>query len=94
MSYHRYLEASINEICFKASKMAFVSGPRQCGKTTMAKSLLQQRGAGHYYNWDELKFRKQWTTDPQLILPPPNGSTKPLIILDELHKAKSWKRTL
>lgn len=94
MKYHRYLEALINEICFSADKMAFVSGPRQCGKTTMAKILLKQRGIGEYYNWDETKFRRQWTKDPYLILPNLAGKIKPLIILDELHKAKLWKRSL
>ena len=97
MKYHRYLEVIMDEICFSAEKMAFVSGPRQCGKTTMAKLLLKQRGMGSYYNWDETKFRRQWTKDPQLILPAlPNLSeeTKPLVILDELHKAKFWKRSL
>ncbi|MBS0349988.1 MAG: ATP-binding protein [Proteobacteria bacterium] len=76
--------------------MAFVSGPRQAGKTTMAKQLLKQRGAGHYYNWDELKFRRIWTKDPSQIIPISNSSSsvKPLIILDEIHKAKLWKRSL
>ncbi|EKD72474.1 MAG: hypothetical protein ACD_45C00666G0002 [uncultured bacterium] len=94
MKHHRYLEVLINEICFSAGKMAFVSGPRQCGKTTMAKILLKQRGVGEYYNWDETKFRRQWTKDPHVILPSFSGKTKPLVILDELHKAKFWKRSL
>ena len=94
MKYHRYLEPFINKICFKADKMAFVSGPRQCGKTTMAKLLLKQRGAGAYYNWDEVSFRRQWIKDPRLILPASSGKVKPLIVLDELHKAKLWKRSL
>ncbi|OGT40607.1 MAG: hypothetical protein A3E81_03760 [Gammaproteobacteria bacterium RIFCSPHIGHO2_12_FULL_36_30] len=74
--------------------MAFVSGPRQCGKTTMAKSLLKQRGVGAYYSWDEVKFRRQWTKDPSGILPKMEHDEKPLIVLDELHKAKLWKRNL
>lgn len=94
MTHHRYLESIINEVGFTANKMAFVSGPRQCGKTTMAKLLLKQRGEGVYYNWDETKFRRQWTKDPHLILPPNLKKKKPLIILDELHKAKLWKRSL
>ncbi len=94
MKYQRYLENNITEICFKADKMAFVSGPRQCGKTTMAKLLLKQRGSGVYYNWDETKFRRQWTQDPHLVLPEVPNSTKPILILDELHKAKFWKRNL
>jgi predicted AAA+ superfamily ATPase len=94
MTYHRYLEPIIKELCFSTGKMAFVSGPRQCGKTTMAKLLLKERGFGEYYNWDEVKFRRQWLKDPHLILPIISGKTKPIIILDELHKAKLWKRNL
>ena len=94
MKYERYLQPVINKICFNANKMAFVSGPRQCGKTTMAKLLLQQRKVGVYYNWDETKFRRLWIKDPQLILPSRSSGIKPLIILDELHKAKLWKRSL
>ncbi|MCC2667030.1 MAG: ATPase, family [Gammaproteobacteria bacterium] len=94
MKHHRYLEVIMDEICFNAEKMAFVSGPRQCGKTTMAKLLLKKRGIGSYYNWDETKFRRQWTKDPQLVLPAISRKKKPLVILDELHKAKFWKRSL
>ena len=94
MKYHRYLEPHISDICFSAGKMAFVSGPRQCGKTTMAKLLLHQRGSGVYCNWDETTFRRLWTKNPQLVLPPPDKKIKPIVILDELHKAKLWKRSL
>jgi len=94
MKYHRYLENILNQICFDANKMAFVSGPRQCGKTTMAKLLLKQRKSGCYYNWDETKFRRQWTKNPHLLLPDISKKIKPIIILDELHKAKIWKRNL
>lgn len=52
MKKTRYLEADISQLCFSDHKMAFVSGPRQCGKTTMAKHLLATRGQGQYYNWD------------------------------------------
>jgi predicted AAA+ superfamily ATPase len=94
MKRHRYLEQDIHNTCFKTGKMAFVSGPRQCGKTTMAKLLLSQRGTGKYYNWDEIKFRRLWVKDPHLILPDISANVKPIIILDELHKAKLWKRNL
>src|SRR3989338_5371896 len=94
MKYNRYIASDINAVCFAAGKMAFVSGPRQCGKTTMAKSLLKQRGVGAYYSWDEVKFRRQWTKDPSGILPKMEHDEKPLIVLDELHKAKLWKRNL
>ena len=92
----RYLQHDIQTICFDASKMAFISGPRQCGKTTMAKSMLHQRKAGEYCNWDEVKLRRLWAKDPSQIITgiKQRDDTIPLIILDELHKAKGWKRNL
>jgi len=92
---HRYLEAALANCAFAHRKMAFVSGPRQCGKTTLAKMLLRDRGAGAYYNWDETEFRRRWTKSPRSILPPSHSrSTLPLIVLDEIHKAKRWKQSL
>jgi predicted AAA+ superfamily ATPase len=60
----RYLQTDIENICFNASKMAFVSGLRQCGKTTMAKMMLKTRGNGQYNNWDETKFRRLRVKNP------------------------------
>lgn len=93
---YRYLENDIEKITFSSGKMAFVSGPRQCGKTTMAKKLLQKRGVGQYYNWDETTFRRLWTKNPSNIFDKNDvrNSVKPLIVLDEIHKAKLWKRDL
>ncbi len=91
----RYLEHIIPELAFSDGKMAFVSGPRQCGKTTMAKHLLHKREAGKYYNWDETTFRRLWAKNPsQIITDNTKNNIKPLVILDEIHKAKLWKRTL
>ncbi len=90
----RYLQQDIQELCFDSNKMAFISGPRQAGKTTMAKNMLQVRGEENYYNWDEIKFRRLWTKDPSLIIPATVTKKKPLVVLDEIHKAKLWKRNL
>ena len=92
----RYLEEPIKSIGFSRGKMVFISGPRQCGKTTLAKRLLQSRGTGRYCNWDETKSRRLWTKDPQALIEDLAGkeSKKPLLVLDEIHKAKLWKRTL
>jgi uncharacterized protein len=95
MSKYRYLEPIIQELCFDTNKMAFISGPRQCGKTTLSKNLLKKRKVGAYYNWDELNFRKTWAKNPSTIITSlENSKGKPLLILDEIHKAKLWKRTL
>jgi predicted AAA+ superfamily ATPase len=66
-------------------KMILLAGPRQCGKTTLAKSMLDHRG--QYLNWDITKDRKiirelAWPKDASLV------------VLDELHKAPKWKNLL
>jgi predicted AAA+ superfamily ATPase len=95
MVTHRYLQPIIRTICFPKHKMAFISGPRQCGKTTCAKQILRERGAGEYFNWDEKRFRSGWTKDPLALLTKTTTTASiPLIVLDEIHKAKSWKRDL
>lgn len=66
-------------------KMVFVGGPRQVGKTTLAKAVLQSSFAsGRYFNWDYDEDRqairqRTWTDDERLI------------VLDELHKMARWK---
>jgi predicted AAA+ superfamily ATPase len=89
----RYLQAAVAQLCFASHKMAFVAGPRQCGKTTMAKLLLARRAAGVYHNWDDVQFRRQWVKQPSGIIPAASDAV-PLVVLDEIHKAKGWKRTL
>jgi predicted AAA+ superfamily ATPase len=94
----RYIEGALKDLSFAHRKMAFVSGPRQCGKTTLAKMLLEDRGSGAYYNWDETEFRRLWTKSPRSILTSFRernaGQRTPLFVLDEIHKAKKWKQSL
>lgn len=92
----RYIEDAIKNICFSHGKMAFISGPRQCGKTTMAKNLLNERHTGKYYNWDETVFRRIWSKNPQDLIRNliTENNVKPLLVLDEIHKDKLWKRSV
>lgn len=65
-------------------KIVFITGPRQVGKTTLSKSLFSEYD---YFNYDRAEHRiavKESSWDRQ----------KPLIIFDELHKMKHWKRWL
>lgn len=89
----RYLAHAIEAACFATHKIALISGPRQCGKTTFSKQLLSQRGGGLYGNWDEPTFRRAWLKDPRAWAEQAEGKA-PLVVLDELHKARGWKRTL
>jgi len=48
--------------------MVFLSGPRQVGKTTLAKALPSE-GAGRYFNWDVALDRKRPGCRPGGALP-------------------------
>ena len=56
--------------------------------------MLKKRGTGAYFNWDETEFRRVWTKHPGELIPKPMNGAIPLVVLDEIHKAKLWKRTL
>ena len=70
-----------------ADKMVFVGGPRQVGKTTLARAVLELEGSGAYFSWDNRRDRRA-VLEP--AWPPPPA----LIVLDEFHKYRSWKRWL
>ncbi len=90
----RSLASPIAEFAFPRHKITFLSGPRQCGKTVLSKALLAQRKYGAYHNWDQLGFRKLWATHPSSLVLPVQGGKVPLVILDEIHKDRLWKRNL
>jgi len=90
----RQLAKDIQELCFGQNKITLLSGPRQCGKTTLAKTLLGERKHGAYYNWDETTFRRSWVRNPSALVPDSIANVVPLLVLDEIHKDRSWKRRL
>lgn len=78
----RYLSTTILQDLEK--KIVLLSGPRQVGKTTLSKSLHTDY---QYLNFDDVSHRViirsgQWLKNIDLV------------ILDELHKMKDWKRWL
>lgn len=90
----RSLTRAVEDLAFTDQKMALVTGPRQCGKTTLAKMLLRSRAVGVYRNWDQLEFRRSWAQNPSAIIPPATADNAPLLVLDEIHKDRRWKRNL
>ena len=90
----RYLSEEIEDLAFADGKIALLSGPRQCGKTTLGQMLLRRRAQGAYWNWDDVAFRRLWAREPKAVLPPRQKKGRPLVVLDEIHKDRRWKGTL
>ena len=82
MTRPRYLEAGIRDDL--ATKMVFLAGPRQVGKTTLALRVLEGRPEGAYLSWDNREDRRQIRAARW-----PGGEA--LVVLDELHKWRGWK---
>jgi predicted AAA+ superfamily ATPase len=81
MTKPRYLERPVREDL--ARKMVFVAGPRQVGKTTLARRILA--GAeGIYLDWDNREDRREIRAARW-----PAG--KALVVLGELHKWRAWR---
>ncbi len=72
-----YLETPVREDLTR--KMVFVAGPRQVGKTTLARGILAESGAGVYLDWDNREDRREIRAARW-----PGGEA--LVVLDELHK--------
>jgi len=78
----RYVEPAIQEDL--TTRMVFLGGPRQVGKTTLARMIGQRCQAPRYLNWDSREHRKS-------ILEQHWKPETDLLILDELHKYPRWK---
>lgn len=65
-------------------KMVFLVGPRQVGKTWLAKEIGKKFNNTSYLNYDRLE-------DRQIIKKEAWPEKTELLILDELHKMKGWK---
>jgi len=78
----RYLD----ELVLKdlTTKMVVLTGPRQVGKTTLARQLMQLFGNAQYLNWDVLPDRvvlQRHSWNPRAKL----------LVMDEIHKMRDWK---
>ena len=89
---HNYLPRYIEKAVTKdlKRKMVLVSGPRQSGKTTMAKHLCEAAGSDiekRYLNWDAAKDREKI-----LLERFPAGAG--YLVLDEIHKYSRWRQVV
>ena len=78
----RYLYSQI--LSDLSKKMVFITGPRQVGKTFLAKQIAKEFDNPQYLNFDNIHDRRiinnmTWRYDTDLL------------IFDEIHKKKDWK---
>jgi predicted AAA+ superfamily ATPase len=68
-------------------KMVLVTGPRQVGKTTLCRQLMERLPPAQYLNWDvaadrAILLRQSWSPRARLLA------------MDEIHKMPDWKNWL
>lgn len=78
----RIYQKYINE--FIEKKIVLISGPRQCGKTTLSKMGHKRFNYLNFDNSEDRKIINEISWDKKIKL----------IIFDELHKKSKWKQWL
>lgn len=93
------IERALFSIAFSEEwgrQMRFVTGPRQSGKTTLAKLKLEREETPElYYLWDLRSVRNRYRSN-QLFLTEdrPPGRGQAWVCFDEIHKIPKWKNAL
>ena len=92
-TFPRIYESLVADHLAHNRQMAFISGPRQVGKTTACR---QQADA--YVNWDNLDDRDLILAGPGRIAERLGlnrlAESLPVVLFDELHKFPRWKQFL
>ena len=78
----RYLQERIRRDLTR--KMVLLSGPRQVGKTFLAKALMATFKRPQYLNYDQPE-------DARIIHGQSWAADADLLVLDEIHKMRDWK---
>jgi len=96
------IKRHLQTICFNeifGRQMRFISGPRQVGKTTIARNFLDSQNLGKlYFNWDLREIKDKYKKEPYFfetaMYDSKIGENLPWICLDEIHKMPKWKNIL
>jgi len=101
MLSENYIHRRVEEYAFDehltGRHMVFLSGPRQVGKTRLAKNWLQRkRCSSLYFSWDDVSTRKAYLRDSRFFESPARvlGIRDPWIGFDEIHKRTRWRDIL
>lgn len=90
--YYQNIWAEFNS----EKNMVFISGPRQTGKTTLAKSIAAPEPSSLYFNYDIQANKARLLENPTFFEEEVDRkkNSLPLIVLDEIHKHRDWKNYL
>ena len=78
-------------------QMRFITGPRQAGKTTLARQKLKAEKSNKlYYLWDLRSVRQKYKENELFFTAaaPLAGKNPPWVCFDEIHKMPKWKNIL
>lgn len=86
----RIYDAILEDHLARRRQMAFVTGPRQVGKTTTCRAL-----GTAYLDWDNVDHRRVVLSGPAAVAERAGVSHlregRPIVVLDELHKFRRWR---
>jgi len=101
MVTNHYIPRSVDGYAFDEAltgrHMVFLAGPRQVGKTRLAKYWLAKSGCTPlYFNWDDVATRKAYLNDSRFFESPTRALNveDPWIVFDEIHKRPRWRNIL
>lgn len=101
MISNNYLRRSVENYAFDESltgrHMIFLAGPRQAGKTRLAREWLRARESSPlYFNWDDFATRRAYAQDSRFFESAARtlGVNDPWIVFDEIHKRRNWRDIL
>ena len=69
------------EIALAENPVCALMGPRQCGKTTLARELASKEKA-HYFDLESASARSRLEHTPELVL----GELRGLVVIDEIRR--------
>lgn len=79
-------------------QMIFLTGPRQVGKTTTSLEASKENRLFFYFNWDNEQHRALIIEGSEAVARIAGleklQESMPIIIFDEIHKYRYWKRFL
>lgn len=91
----RFIEDVIVRHFHENRQMVFLSGPRQVGKTTLARQVEKIYRVSRYFSWDNQSDRALILQGQEAVAKASGVQMlcdeKPLCLLDEIHRYGKWK---